>query len=49
MGPAVGIWMVIGIIYLVYLYARHRQRIVDVGLIHIEADPEPEPAGVEQQ
>ncbi len=49
MGPAVGIWMVIGIIYLVYLYARHRQRIVDVGLIHIEADPALEPAGVEQQ
>ena len=49
MGPAAGIWMVIGLIYLVYLYARHRQRIVDVGLIHIEADPALEPAGVEQQ
>jgi amino acid transporter len=49
MGPAAGIWMVIGVIYLVYLYARHRQRIVDVGLIHIDADPVPEPAGAEQQ
>ena len=49
MGPVAGIWMVIGLIYLVYLYARHRQRIVDVGLIHIEADPALEPAGVEQQ
>ncbi|HEX6934061.1 MAG TPA: APC family permease [Streptosporangiaceae bacterium] len=49
MGPAAGIWMVIGVIYLMYLYARHRQRIVDVGLIHIDADPVPEPAGVEQQ
>jgi amino acid transporter len=49
MGPAAGIWMVIGVIYLMYLYARHRQRIVDVGLIHIDADPVPEPAGAEHQ
>jgi len=35
-GPAAAIWMVIGIVYLVYLNWRHRQRIVDVGLIHIE-------------
>jgi amino acid transporter len=49
MGPAAGIWMVIGVIYLAYLYTRHRQRIVDVGLIHIDADPVPEPAGAEQQ
>jgi amino acid transporter len=48
MGPAVAIWMVIGLIYLVYLYMRHRQRIVDVGLIHLDAEPTPEPAGAEQ-
>ncbi len=47
MGPAVAIWMVIGIIYLVYLYMRHRQRIVDVGLIHLDVEPTPEPAGAE--
>jgi hypothetical protein len=40
MGPAVGIWMVIGLIYLGYLYLRDPQRVVDVGLIHID-----EPAG----
>ena len=38
MGPAAGIWMVIGIIYLVYLYMRHRQRIMDVALIHLDED-----------
>jgi hypothetical protein len=37
-GPAAAIWMVIGIVYLVYLNWRHRQRIVDVGLIHIEGE-----------
>jgi amino acid transporter len=46
MGPAAAIWMGIGIIYLVYLYVRHRQRIVDVGLIHLDAKPET--VGVEQ-
>ena len=46
MGPAAAIWMVIGIIYLVYLYLRHRQRIVDVGLIHLDvATSEPARAG----
>ena len=39
MGPAAGIWMVIGIIYLVYLYMRHRQRIMDVALIHLDEAP----------
>jgi len=48
MGPAVAVWMIIGIIYLVYLYMRHRQRIVDVGLIHLDAELTSEPAGAEQ-
>jgi len=39
MGLAAGIWMVIGIIYLVYLYMRHRQRIMDVALIHLDEAP----------
>jgi amino acid transporter len=47
MGPAAAIWMAIGIIYLVYLYWRHRQRIVDVGLIHLDVEPTPEPTGAE--
>jgi amino acid transporter len=39
MGPAVAVWMVIGVIYLVYLYSRDPQRVVDVGLIHIDGAP----------
>ncbi len=39
MGPAVAIWMAIGVVYLVYLYRRHRQRVIDVGLIHLDAAP----------
>ncbi len=39
MGPAAGVWMVIGIGYLLYLYSRDRQRVVDVGLIHLDAEP----------
>lgn len=48
MGPAVAVWMLLGLGYLVYLYTRHRQRIVDVGLIHLDAEPMPESAGVDQ-
>jgi amino acid transporter len=36
MGPAVGVWMVIGLVYLVYLYLTHPQRVIDVGLIHLD-------------
>jgi amino acid transporter len=39
MGPAVAIWMVIGVFYLIYLYATNPQRVVDVGLIHLDAEP----------
>jgi hypothetical protein len=31
--------MVIGVIYLAYLYLRDPQRVLDVGLIHIDAVP----------
>jgi O-antigen/teichoic acid export membrane protein len=36
MGPAVGIFMIIGVIYLIYLYRRHPQRVEQVGLVHID-------------
>ena len=36
MGPAVGVWMIIGLIYLIYLYAQHKQRVTDVGLVHLD-------------
>jgi len=38
MGPAAAIWMVIGVGYLAYLYQRHRQRITDVAMIHLESE-----------
>jgi amino acid transporter len=41
MGSAAAIWMGVGILYLLYLYARDRQRVVDVSLIHLDAAPEP--------
>jgi amino acid transporter len=39
MGPAVAVWMIIGVVYLVYLYLRDPQRVIDVGLIHIDEAP----------
>jgi amino acid transporter len=36
MGPAVGVWMVIGLIYLIFLYARHKQRVTEVGTVHLD-------------
>jgi amino acid transporter len=39
MGPAVAVWMGLGVLYLIYLYARDRQRVVDVGLIHLDEEP----------
>jgi hypothetical protein len=36
MGPGVAGWMVLGVIYLIYLYARNPQRLVEVGLVHLE-------------
>jgi amino acid transporter len=36
MGPGVAGFMFVGLIYLLYLYARHPQRITEVGLVHID-------------
>ena len=36
MGPAVAVWMVIGVAYLIYLYVANSQRVIDVGLIHLD-------------
>jgi amino acid transporter len=41
-GLIVGAWMVIGIGYLAYLWSRHRQRVVDTGLVHLDVEPEAE-------
>jgi len=39
MGPAVAVWMVIGVGYLIYLYVANPRRVVDVGLLHLDATP----------
>jgi amino acid transporter len=47
MGPAIAVWMVIGLGYLIYLYTADPQRVLDVGLIHIDLAPtESEASGV---
>lgn len=43
-GPIVGVWMAIGVVYLGYLWSRHRQRVVDVGLVHLDAEVDQEAA-----
>ena len=42
MGPGVAGFMVVGVIYLIYLYRRHPQRVIEVGLVHVDA-PELQP------
>jgi amino acid transporter len=40
MGPGVAAWMVIGAGYLIYLYAHDRERVVQVGLVHLDLEEE---------
>jgi amino acid transporter len=35
MAPGVGGFMIVGIIYLVFLYRKHPQRVTEVGLVHL--------------
>jgi amino acid transporter len=44
-GPAVGAWVVLGIIYMVYLYARHPNRIVETRRVFVAEEPQPVGAG----
>lgn len=39
-GPIVGIWMAIGVVYLIVLYSRDKARIADTGKVFLEEDPE---------
>jgi amino acid transporter len=41
MAPVVAGWMILGLIYLVVLYARDPQRVSEVGLVHLDAEPSP--------
>ncbi len=36
MGPAVGIWMILGVIYLIFLYRTAPERVTQVGLVHLD-------------
>jgi amino acid transporter len=44
-GPAVGVWVLIGLIYLGYLYARHPERIGETRRVFITEEPQPVSAG----
>src|SRR6266705_1119559 len=37
MGPGVAGFMVVGVIYMIYLYRTNPQRVTDVGLVHLDA------------
>jgi amino acid transporter len=41
MGPGVAGWMIVGVIYLIYLYNRHPGRVAEVGLVHLDAEVAP--------
>jgi amino acid transporter len=45
-GPVVGIWMVLGIVYLVYLHSRHPDRLAETGRIFLD-EPSAVPVGPE--
>jgi hypothetical protein len=38
-GPAAGIWMVLGVVYLIVLYSRSPQRVADVARVHLDEEP----------
>jgi amino acid transporter len=38
-GYAAGIWMVLGLLYCLYLYARHPERVADVSRVHLDEEP----------
>ena len=44
-GPAVGVWVVLGLIYLGYMYARHPQRVRETRRVFITDQPQPVGAG----
>jgi amino acid transporter len=46
MGPGVAGFMVVGVVYLIYLYARHPERVTEVGLVHIDEPIPDAEAGV---
>jgi len=47
-GPAVGIWMALGVICLVWLYVRHPQRVADVARVHLDEEPGTAPVATDE-
>ena len=43
MGPAMGVWILLGVVYMIYLYRKDPQRVVQVGLVHLDLDVAPVP------
>ena len=33
-------FMAVGVLYLLFLYARHPRRVTEVGLVHLDEEPE---------
>jgi len=46
-GPAVGAWVILGLIYLTYLYARHPKRVLETRRVFITEQPQPVSAGAD--
>ena len=40
MGPAMGVWMLLGVSYMIYLYRRYPARVTEVGTVHLDLDAE---------
>jgi amino acid transporter len=40
MGPAMGVWMLLGVVYLVYIYRTHPARVMEVGTVHLDLEPD---------
>ena len=41
MGPAMGAWILLGVVYMAYLYSRHPERVTQVGMVHLDQELEP--------
>jgi len=48
MGPAAAIWMGLGVFVMIVLYVVARNRVAEVSLIHLDAEPVTAPAGAAQ-
>jgi amino acid transporter len=47
MGPAAGIWLLLGIVYLAILYAVRRSEVEQVALVHLDMEPVTAPAAAQ--